>query len=129
MAIHTIKILDAIIADSEADVETAKTLTGADSKYLCDYDKGVLVLTAVTETGAVNFTVDSIQVSWNNSNWFTVQTGIALTFTAVGVQTIAMSGSYGLPTYIKILITDGGTLAAGQKFTSFTAELQFSTNS
>ena len=105
--IHTIKILDAIVADSEADVEAVCTLSGRDARALCDYSKGVLVLTAATETGACNITIDSIQVSWNNTDWLTVQTGIALTFTAEGIQAIAMSGSYGLPLYIKLLITVG----------------------
>lgn len=126
--VHTIKILDAILADSEADVEEVKTLSGRDSRALCDYSKGVLVLTAATETGAADFTVDSIQVSWDNTNWYTVQTGIALQFTSAGVQTVAMSGSYGLPLYIKLLIT-AAQLTAAHKFASFTAELQLATNS
>ena len=125
--IHTIKILDAIVADSEADVEAVKTLSGRDARALCDYSKGVLVLTAADETGACDITVDSIQVSWNNSDWLTVQTGIALQFTAAGVKAIAMSGSYGLPLYIKLLITVG-QISGDHKFGSFTAELQFGTN-
>ena len=125
--IHKIKILDAILADSEADIEAVKTLSGRDARALCDYSKGLLVLTAATETGACNFTVDSIQVSWNNSDWYTVQTGIALAFTAAGVQAIAMSGSYGLPLYIKLLVT-AAQVSGDHKFASFTAELQLSTN-
>lgn len=125
--IHTIKILDAVHATAEATIEAVKTLSGRDSRALCDYSKGVLVLTAGTETGNADITVDSIQVSWDNSSWFTVQTGIALQFTSAGVQAIAMSGSYGLPLYIKILITVG-TLTADHHFATFTAELQLSTN-
>ena len=125
--IHKIKILDSILADSEADIEAVKTLSGRDARALCDYSKGLLVLTAATETGACNFTVDSIQVSWNNSDWYTVQTGIALAFTAAGVQAIAMSGSYGLPLYIKLLVT-AAQVSGDHKFASFTAELQLSTN-
>lgn len=126
--IHKIKILDAVLADSEADVEAVKTLSGRDARALCDYSKGMLVMTAATETGTCDFTVDSIQVSWDNTNWYTVQTGIALQFTAAGVQAIAMSGSYGLPLYIKLLVTVG-TLSGSHKFASFTAELQLATNS
>lgn len=126
--VHTVKILDAILADSEADVEAVKTLSGRDARMLCDYSKGVLVLTAATETGAADFTVDSIQVSWDNTNWYTVQTGIALQFTGAGVQTIAMTGSYGLPLYIKLLVT-AAQLTGAHKFGSFTAELQLATNS
>ena len=125
--IHKIKILDSILADSEADIEAVKTLSGRDARALCDYSKGVLVMTAATETGACNFTVDSIQVSWNNSDWTTIQTGIALAFTAAGVQAIAMSGSYGLPLYIKLLVT-AAQVSGDHKFASFTAELQLSTN-
>ena len=125
--IHKIKILDSILADSEADIEAVKTLSGRDARALCDYSKGVLVMTAATETGACNFTVDSIQVSWNNSDWTTIQTGIALAFTAAGVQAIAMSGSYGLPLYIKLLVT-AAQVTGDHKFASFTAELQLSTN-
>ena len=125
--IHKITILDAVHAVAESTVEAVKTLSGRDARALCDYDKGVLVITAGVETGAADITFDSIQVSWNNSDWFTVQTGIALQFTGAGVQAKAMSGSYGLPLYIKLLITVG-TLGAGDHYATLTAELQMSTN-
>jgi hypothetical protein len=38
-----------------------------------------------------------------------------------------MSGSYGLPLYMKLLITVGA-LSAGNHFATLTAELQFGTN-
>lgn len=128
MGIHRIKILDAILADSEADIEAVLELPMADSRRLCDYDKGTLVMTAGTETGACDFTVDSIAVSYNGTDYTNVQTGIALQFTAAGVQSIAMSGSYGLPTHIKLLVT-AAQVTESHYFATFTAELQFSTNS
>lgn len=128
MAIHRVKILDAILADSEADVEAVYTCSTFDSRALCGLDKGILVITAGTETGAVNIVFDTLQACYDAgdaTNWVNVETSIALTFTGAGTQKFTLAGSYGLPHYLKLLITPT-QISGSHYFATLSAELQVS---
>ena len=131
MGIHRIKILDAVLADSEADVEATYTCNGGDSRALCDLNKGILLLTAGTETGTATFVVDTVQACYDvgdATTWVSIETSISKTVSAAGTQTFTLAGTYGQPHYLKLLISSV-TLTGSHYFATFTAELQFSTNS
>ena len=129
MGIHRIKILNAVEASAEATLEATYTCSGTDSAKLCAVYKGLLVLTAGTETGACDLTVDTLQACYDAgdaTNWVNIETSIAKQFTGAGSAAFVLAGTYGLPHYLKILVT-ATQVSSSHKFATFTAEMQFST--
>lgn len=123
MSAERIKILDNVTLDSEADAEAAVTLNARQRVALANYNKCLLVIKTGTETGSADVTFDTLQASFDEgASWETVQGTLALQFTAAGVQTIAITGSFGMPDQLKLLVT-ATQLTGSHLFANTYAEL------
>lgn len=120
--VHKITIVDDVSVNGDLNnMMVAKALSGMDSRRLCGYKAGVLMLTT-TQDYYLEYSVDKIEISWNNSDWYAVQSGIGLSITTPGVDLVAMTGSYGLPGYVRLNVSGLSPPL------TFSAQLQFSTS-
>jgi hypothetical protein len=125
-----ITILNAIVCDSEADIETAKAITPDEAMYLAEaliYGSAHLRVLCASEAGTCPFTLTALEFSIDGTNYATLRTfDTAVDCTANGEKTLSGINGYGIcadarTTSLRLVM--GGSAPDGSNKITVTAQL------
>jgi len=125
-----INILNAIVCDSEADIETAKALTPDEAMCLAEamqYGSAHLRTLCASETGSAPFTLTGLEFSIDGTNYATLRTfDTAVDCTAAGEKPLATVNGYALSADYRttnLRLVMGGSAPDGSNKITVTAQL------
>jgi hypothetical protein len=131
--LETITILNAIVCDSEADIETAKTITPEEARDLVEgLARGLVHLRVLcaTEVGTCPFTLTGLEFSIDGTLYATLRTfDTAVDCTAVGEKALTPINGYAqVADYrsTKLRLVMGGSAPDGSNKITVTAQLVIS---